>query len=215
MFNNIVLKRVVLLVRGDIVDRNNDVLAKYDFKVYNINRARGAFLLDTDSGLKILKKVDNNKNKILFEHKIKEHLYELGNEMVDVFLYNKEGNIITTDNQQNNFEIIYYKHFEEFYDQAIKAEQLLKLSSYKELLEKSILEKRVCHGNYTYHNILLDRKIKNNIDNDILQDECLLSASNINNIRLSNVVTVNFDKSYIGLQLSDLYYFIRKVMENY
>jgi len=273
------------------VDRNNDVLAKYDFKVYNINRARGAFLLDTDSGLKILKKVDNNKNRILFEHKIKEHLYALGNEMVDVFLYNKDGDIVTCDNQQNNFvvknwfvgeaceitdlhqikiavrnladlhndlynidfsldeskyitvenldflfdkrnkelrrvrsyirnkkqknkfEIIYYKYFDEFYNQAVKAEQLLKASSYRDLMDKSIIEKRICHGNYTYHNVLLDKRHNNNINNEVSREDYMLSASNINNIKLSDVVTVNFDKSHMGLQISDLYYFIRKVME--
>jgi len=54
-------------------------------------------------------------------------------------------------------------------------------------MEKSAVHKgSICHGNYNYHNIMLSGE---------------------------QVITTNFEKADIGLQVIDLYGFIRKVME--
>jgi Ser/Thr protein kinase RdoA (MazF antagonist) len=45
---------------------------------------------------------------------------------------------------------------------------------------------RVCHGSYTYHNLLFYG---------------------------SRTITTNFDKAEVGIQIRDLYDFLRKVME--
>lgn len=280
------------------MDRNSEVLNQYDFKIYNISRARGGFLIDTDSGYKLVKKTDNNIGKILFEHSIKEHLYSLGNEMVDIIICNKDGNIITYDKdetpyiikkwfqaepceftdlyhiklaamnlgllhsnlsnikikdvdrfdstlyntqyligeniinqfekrnkelrrvrtyiknkkQKNMFEITYYKNFEIFYKKAIEAQRRLCESSYYELYKKSIENLEICHGNYAYHNVLLDKSAIN--ANNINQYENIyLKAADLNESMPLYMATTNFDKAYYGVQIADLYYFLRKVME--
>ena len=83
-------------------------------------------------------------------------------------------------------EICLLNCFEPFYQQACMAQRLLQDSEYDRLWMETVEQGRVCHGSYNYHNILLaDKKI----------------------------ITTNFDRAEIGIQIRDLYDFLRKVME--
>lgn len=253
-------------------DRCQEVLKKYPLKVYNIYRARGAYLLETDCGLKLLKCFEGSRNRALFEHNIKEHLCRNGYYNTDQYVKTLENDIIAMDQagcqyivkdwfcgeecnlkelsqiemasanlaklhsllkgveltkeqiefnvsnnmqetfekrnrelkrvkryicdkrQKNEFEVIYLNFYDEFYEQGMEAIKRLSVSDYKQVLEDSIRQKVLCHGNYTYHNIIM---IKNKYE--------LPSKTHI--------ATTNFEKAHIGLQISDLYQFIRKVME--
>jgi CotS family spore coat protein len=88
--------------------------------------------------------------------------------------------------QKNEFETCYLSCYQEFYEQGLQAIELLQASNFEQILEASTNSTHICHGNYTYHNILL---LKN------------------------GVATTNFDKVCLGVQILDLYLFIRKVME--
>ena len=80
-----------------VEDRCQEVLKKYHLKIYNIYRARGAFLLETDHGLKLLKSYEGSKNRAMFEHKIKEHLSQNGFGNTDLFVKTMDDNIIAED----------------------------------------------------------------------------------------------------------------------
>lgn len=88
--------------------------------------------------------------------------------------------------QKNEMEICLLNSFDVFYQQACLAQTLLQESSYDDIWEKTMSQGRICHGNYTYHNVLFTEE---------------------------GVVTTHFDKTEIGLQIRDLYDFLRKVME--
>lgn len=88
--------------------------------------------------------------------------------------------------QKNEFETCFLGCYDYFYDEALKAEELLKKSDYRDVLEQSVYCNYVCHGSYNYHNVIVKKNV---------------------------IATTNFDKSYIGIQIGDLYQFIRKVME--
>lgn len=245
-------------------DRNEEVFAQYDIKVYNTYRTRGAILLETDKGLKLFKNFDGSKGRVEFEDKIKEQISSLNFKNIDCYVRNKDNEIITKDTQgskyiikdwfcgeecnlrnnkniilastnlaklhqvltninlseeeiknnipcylpevfskhsrelkrvrsyirdkkqKNEFEIYYLNSYEKFYEKSLRAIELINKSNYISLLENAIKSTTICHGNYTYHNIILFQQ---------------------------GVATSNFDKSCIGLQVMDLYQFMRKAME--
>ena len=67
-------------------DRSQEALKRYRLKIYNIYKARGAFLLETDCGLKLYKSFEGSKNRALFEDKVKQHLFLNGYPNTDLFV---------------------------------------------------------------------------------------------------------------------------------
>lgn len=89
---------------------------------------------------------------------------------------------------KNEFESYYLKHYEEIYQQAEKATEQMKHSGCQNLYQKSVQNGKMLHGDYNYHNVLM--------------------------VAGQPAVT-NFERMKIGIQVDDLYYFLRKVMEKY
>ncbi len=276
-------------------DKCQEVLKRYPLKVDNIYRARGAYLLETDSGLKLLKCFEGSRNRALFEHNVKEHLYMQGYDNTDLYVKTLEDDIIAMDpsgcqyivknwfwgeecnlkelsqiemasanlaklhsllkevelskeqiefnmacnlqetfekrnrelkrvksyirdkRQKNEFEIIYLNFYDEFYEQGIEATKRLLSSDYTEILKECVCQKRVCHGNYTYHNIIMLKNKNEAISKTYIPPGWInrqsIYATDISSQRRKAIATTNFEKSHIGLQITDLYQFIRKVME--
>lgn len=275
-------------------DRSQEALKRYHLKIYNIYRARGAFLLETDAGLKLYKCFEGSRNRALFENKVKEHLLLQGYMNTDLFVKTIEDDIISEDSvgcqyimknwfwgeecnlrelsqveyaaanlarlhnflrdvdftneqlehnispdlmetfdkrnrelkrvkayirekkQKNEFELLYLNYYEAFYEQGLLAAERLTNSAYTELMEEAIRDRSVCHGNYTYHNIIILKSKMDAMSRTYVPPGWInrqpLSATELGGIS-SNIATTNFEKSFIGLQIYDLYQFIRKVME--
>lgn len=276
-------------------DRSQEALKKFNLKIYNIYRARGAFLLETDYGLKLYKCFEGSKNRALIEHQIKEHLFRKGYYNTDLFVKTLEEEIVAEDGfgcqyimknwfwgeecnlkdlsqielaasnlarihlllnnvdftseqmefnvsgdleevfvkrnrelkrvksyirdkkQKNEFEISYINYYDDFYEQGIKAAEALKESDYHSLLSEAIKERRVCHGNYTYHNIIMLKNKNETMTKTLIPPGWInkqpLTATDLSGALTPSLATTNFEKSYIGVQIADLYQFIRKVME--
>lgn len=276
-------------------NRCQEALRKYPLKIYNIYRARGAYLLETDCGLKLLKCYEGSRNRAMFEHIVKEHLYMHGYHNVDLYVKTIEDDIIAEDQtgcryivknwfwgeecnlkelsqiemasanlaklhsilkgveftneqielnidgnlqetfekrnrelkrvrgyirnkrQKNEFEILYMNYYEEFYAQGIEAVKKLSNSAYRQILDEAIKKRFACHGNYNYHNIIM-LKNKNDAISKAYAPPGWINQQPISVADLSSewgkmIATTNFEKARIGLQISDLYQFIRKVME--
>lgn len=273
-------------------DRNQELLRQYNIKIYNTYRIRGAFILETDKGLKLLKMLDGSKNRVEFENIILKHLTSLNYTYVDMYVTNSLGEIVTEDTQgnkcvlknwypgdecnlrdegdvyeatlnlaklhsilrkvpltkeqvefngsadlmevfdkrnrelkrvrgyirdkrkKNEFEICYLNRYDEFYKQATLATKLLEELDYKEMESVAINNQYVCHGNYTYHNVIKLNQSSNTQSNcKVYQYPEKLSAANIKESGNNIIATTNFDKSYVGIQIMDLYQYMRKVME--
>ena len=243
-------------------DKLEEIIKQYPFVVTARRRTRGAFLLETDMGLRLLKECQASLTRIEFEERIKSKLIEQGYEELDLTYKNSREEYFTRDSyrnhwivrqwyvgnecdirdshsvlclarhlgrlhrllclgenreddyrqkeslkaemerhnkelkrvrgyirskkQKNEMEICLLNCFESFYQQACMAQRLLQDSEYDRLWMETVEQGRVCHGSYNYHNILLaDKKI----------------------------ITTNFDRAEIGIQIRDLYDFLRKVME--
>ena len=108
----------------------------------------------------------------------------------EYFRHNRElrkvRSYIRDKNKKAEFELFFLKHFEGMYEWAEAASEQVKSSSYKSLLDKCVQDGKLVHGDYNYHNILITG---------------------------SGVATTNFEHIYRGIPVTDLYDFLRKIME--
>lgn len=116
------------------------------------------------------------------------HRYE--DLFVEFEKHNKElkkvRNFVRDKNKKTDYEICFINVFEMFQKDGLLAVERLKQSNYSVLLKDAINRKTVCHGDYNHHNILITRQLP---------------------------AITNFDKCRIGVQISDLYNFMRKILE--
>lgn len=87
---------------------------------------------------------------------------------------------------KNDFERRYLDSYAMFYEQAMESMKDLQNSGLGKLLQKSREEGWVCHGEYNQHHILMCR---------------------------SGIATVDFSRCRYDIQASDLYQFLRKILE--
>lgn len=239
-------------------DKQELALEKYVFQVKNRNRARGAVLLDTSDGPRLMREYDGIKGHFAFENEIKDALAERGMPLTDRVVPNVDGNPVTEldsgekyvvyqwyrgescdyrsghglglaagnlgrlhrqmqglagkpmpmeenlltryerhnrelkrvygflkkKKKKNKFELYALSCFREFYQKAEQAAKDLQESGYWQ--QNGSWTWDVCHGEYNYHNLIFTKK---------------------------GVATTNFEHAHYGMQLMDLSYFLRKVME--
>jgi CotS family spore coat protein len=98
----------------------------------------------------------------------------------------KVKNFIRDKNKKSDYEICFINVFEMFRKDGFMAVERLKTSKYNELILDSVNKNAVCHGDYNQHNILITKQLP---------------------------AITNFDKCRIGVQVADLYNFMRKILE--
>lgn len=96
------------------------------------------------------------------------------------------GNYLKTKKNKNDFEMLIRKVLVPFHEEALEAIELLEGTDYGKRLEKARTSLELCHGSYNYHNVLLSNR--------------------------GNAVT-NFEHCCVDCQISDLYQFMRKLLE--
>lgn len=103
----------------------------------------------------------------------------------------KVRGFIRKSTSKSEFEYAFLKSFEQMYEWADIANRMLENSSYEKLYSESIEHHCMVHGEYNYHNIIMN---------------------NSNNSNAMMAVT-NFEKFKQNIQVEDFYYFLRKTME--
>lgn len=91
---------------------------------------------------------------------------------------------------KGEFEFAFLKYFDQMYAWADAATCCLEQSDYDSLYRESIQDSHMVHGEYNYHNIIMTQTAAGEY-----------------------AMTTNFDKFRKNVQIEDLYYFLRKVME--
>lgn len=89
---------------------------------------------------------------------------------------------------KTDFEAAFLQCYPEFYEKGARAAEALAQSAYGNLYARAVQEGRVCHGSFHQHNVLFSG---------------------------GKTVLLQFDRCHVGVQLSDLYDFMRKVMEKW
>ncbi len=239
-------------------DKQKKILSNYSFEVKSRYRTRGAWVLDTNQGLKLLREFGQLSRHFNFENRLKNSLYQKGLNRLDIVVENRNGNPVTemengekyivtdwyfgeecdlrnkqdlyeasknlgrmhmalTDfeteegdgeedvglrfskhnkelkriytymrnkRRKNEFEIFAIDSFPAFYEQGMKAEELLHNCDY--YAKKQWGCRKVCHGDYNHHNVIFTA---------------------------DGVATTNFGKACVCPSLVDVYYLLRKTME--
>lgn len=113
---------------------------------------------------------------------------------------------IRAKKQKNAFEVTYLRLVDSYYNRAVKACDLLQTLPLDEMLADSLERRLVCHGNYTYHSLSMLFGVP---------DYEVDSQSQINSSFLypCACITSGFEKASQGLPVTDIYHFMRKVME--
>lgn len=93
---------------------------------------------------------------------------------------------IRTRSSISVFETKFLKEFDGFYREGEEALEKLNNSAYQSLNQQSLSNGCICHGDYNYHNVIFAK---------------------------NRTVTVNFEKCHVGIQMEDLYDFMRKILE--
>lgn len=78
-------------------DKIDEILAQYPVQAGNRKRVRGAILLETGEGLRLLREFSGKRGHLEFEEKLKNHLEEQGYTLVDQIIRNARGELLTRD----------------------------------------------------------------------------------------------------------------------
>ncbi|MBS6396396.1 MAG: CotS family spore coat protein [Clostridiales bacterium] len=245
-------------------ERDLQVLEQYPFTVNGSWRTRGAFLLDTSVGRRLIREFSGSAYKLEKEQELLVHLKKCGY-LVDQVEPDKEGRLATVyreyyrfvvkesldgrecdtrseseilkaasllagmhremrgfmevgeeervrlaapdaveelgrhnrelrkiyafirrKNRKNEFESAYLHCFPGILEEAQEMERRLSESSYRKLRERAMSEGHFCHGEYIHHNILVGG---------------------------GQMAVINFEKFALDVQVTDLYQFLRKILE--
>lgn len=245
-------------------EKIRELLENYHLEIRRLYRGRGAWLCETDRGLKLFRVYEGSPQRLKWEAMVKECLMERGYTYIDRFVANKDGSYLTADEegqnyvmtdwysgrecstrdreeilratahmawmhkgmhdisrdgeinqvygqgnvldemarrhrelktirnyvlkkkQKNAFDRKFMEAYPDFEDSGRKALLLLEDAGYRALYEKNRREQRLCHGDYTQHNILISGE---------------------------KLALVRFDQMHMELQVYDLYVFMRKILE--
>lgn len=107
----------------------------------------------------------------------------------------KVRNFIRNKVNKGQFEYLFLQYFEKMYQLAVRVTKRLEESEYENLYRNSLEQGLLVHGDYNYHNILM-----------LPDDEKNPGGT---------IATTNFEHFHMDVQVLDLYYFLRKVMEKH
>lgn len=78
-------------------DKYEEVLAQYPIQYKSKRRVRGAVLLETEDGLRLLRSYNGHRNHLAVEEQIKKYLVEQGYPYVDLAVANGQGELLSRD----------------------------------------------------------------------------------------------------------------------
>lgn len=100
----------------------------------------------------------------------------------------KVRTFIRSKRKKSEFELNVLNYFDMFYNLGESALNELVNSPYQDIFSNAVEKNSICHGNYNYHNIIFSGR---------------------------EVAIANFSKANINILITDLYNFLRKVMEKH
>ena len=77
-------------------DIGKEILEQYDLEIYKVKKGRGAFICETNQGIKLLKEYEGTMKHLELENEIVTYLKNSWDVKVDSYVRNKEGSLYTT-----------------------------------------------------------------------------------------------------------------------
>ena len=86
-------------------DRNTEVLEQYELEIKTLRRGRGAWVCETDQGLKLLREYKGTQKRLEFEEEVLKTVLESGGIRVDQYVRNKEEQLISISGDGSHFVV--------------------------------------------------------------------------------------------------------------
>lgn len=86
-----------------MAEKMSEVYETYDMEINQTMRGRGAYILNTDKGVRQVRQLDVNESRLKAEYQFKEKLVQSGFTDIDRCIKNKQDELITYDRYGNPF----------------------------------------------------------------------------------------------------------------
>ena len=84
-------------------EKIRELLDNYRLEIKRLYRGRGAWLCETDQGLKLLRAYNGSPKHLQWEAMVKSCLRDRGHMYIDQFVVNCDGSIMTTSSEDENY----------------------------------------------------------------------------------------------------------------
>lgn len=244
-------------------ERTLEVLEQYDLEIRAFRRGRGAWLCETEQGLKLLREYKGTNKRLEFEAEVLAFLQEEGGLSVDQYVKNREGGLISTAADGNRYIVKDWYTERECSllneEEAVRAvkgiaelHKILRRIKYEETWNLGSILTEPWELQMERHNREL-RRVRSFISKKRKKNEFELSVMetfpaffeqaqkaaegmermrtegelprryfchgelNQHHILMGNGTTImiEFHRMHLGVQMGDIYHFIRKVMEKH
>lgn len=109
-------------------DKGINVLEKYDFTVFRTYRGRGALVLVTDQGIKLLKEYGGSLKRLQKQEQLLKRIEENAFVRVDSLVPNREGELLSEDKDRTSY---YVRNWFEGAECDVKSPEQVRLSAQK------------------------------------------------------------------------------------
>ena len=79
-----------------MIEKYTEVLSQYELEILDVRRGRGAWLCETNQGLKLLREYKGTIKRLDFEDQVFTQLEEAWHPFVDRYVRNREGELLSS-----------------------------------------------------------------------------------------------------------------------
>lgn len=142
----------MLSMEGFFLDEKiKEIIDQYHVEVYNTYRGRGAFICETNEGLKLVREYSLSPNRLVFESMVKYTIRDRGYLNVDQIVVNQNGQLFSQNRSERNY--VMKDWFEGHECDLKKREDVMESARNLARLHKSMRKVRIdgsYQGNYFY-----------------------------------------------------------------
>lgn len=245
-----------------MTERYTDVLEMYDMEILGIRRGRGAWILDTDRGCRLLKEYRGTARRLEFESEVLKVLEGSSGLKADQYVKNREEELFTSAGDGTHFILKEWfgdrecnlKEYSEIRSAVTRIGMLHQLLRRVELkpewnmgsiVGRPMAEEMARHNRELKRarNFISEKRGKNEFElwviggHSAFFEQALEAAQGLEKMEMGGglcrylchgdldqhhvlmgshyVAIVEYNRMHLGLQVEDLYRFMRKVMEKH
>ena len=199
-------------------DRNTEVINQYNVETAGIRRGRGAWICDTDQGLKLLREYKGTVRRLEFEEQVLAYIKDQGFLYVDQYVRNREGELVSVADDGTRFILKdwFDKRECSIKDPAEAVAAVRQIAVLHRILRQIEMREEWNLGSMIAQPPQLEME-RHNRENDSPSASLCHGELNQHHILMGEgfVAIIEFNKLHLGVQMEDLYHFMRKVMEKH
>ena len=246
-----------------MIEKYTEVLSQYELEILDVRRGRGAWLCETNQGLKLLREYKGTIKRLEFEDHLFTQLEEAWHPFVDRYVRNREGELLSSADDGTRWIVKdWYADREcNLKDDREVLRAITQIASLHKMLRKIEFKEEWNLGSILVqlpgdemerHNrelirarsFIRNKRKKTEFELCVIgnydmffeqardarlgmkefcerygEEECYLCHGDLNQHHIlmcpRDVAVVEFNRMHLGMQMEDLYHFMRKAMEKH